>query len=139
METEHKRRSTFMDRTGQRYGKLTVLKFIGDKKWLCRCDCGNEIIVRSCNLSNGHTNSCGCLRQWRLQDLTGQRFGKLLVLEYVGHMKWKCRCDCGNEVIKDGKHLRWGNTRSCGCLKPGRRANKTDKKQHLCTSINKNK
>lgn len=120
METEHKHRSTFIDRTGHRYGKLTVLGSAGDKKWLCRCDCGNEIIVRSCNLSNGNTKSCGCLRLWRLKDLTGQHFGALTVLEYVGHMKWRCRCDCGKEVIKDGKHLRWGSVRSCGCLRKKR-------------------
>lgn len=56
----------FIDLTGQKFGKLTVIKRandIGDGrvKWLCQCDCGNTIIVQSNNLKNGHTSSCGCL------------------------------------------------------------------------------
>lgn len=53
-------------------------------------------------------------------DLTGQRFGKLVVLERDNtskRTKWKCKCDCGNEVIVDAAHLKDGHTKSCGCLK----------------------
>ena len=53
----------FIDLTGQRYGMLTVLKFIGRKNlqslWLCKCDCGREVIVNTNNLRKGHTRSCG--------------------------------------------------------------------------------
>lgn len=57
----------FEDLTGNRYGKLTVVKRVykdGERKthWLCKCDCGNETVVSSDNLKNGHTKSCGCLR-----------------------------------------------------------------------------
>lgn len=57
----------------------------------------------------------------RLIDLTGQRFGMLTVLPYAGkskhkHTIWLCKCDCGNEKVIDGQHLKQGNTRSCGCL-----------------------
>lgn len=57
----------FIDLTGQKFGKLTVIKranVIGNDKvmWLCQCDCGNTIIVQGNNLKNGHTNSCGCIR-----------------------------------------------------------------------------
>lgn len=56
------------------------------------------------------------------KNLTGQSFGRLLVLEEVGrskdkHVLWECYCDCGNEVVVRGTHLRSGNTRSCGCYK----------------------
>ena len=56
------------DLTGERYGRLTVIKRVkNDKpygsKWLCKCDCGNEIIVLSNNLRRGNTQSCGCLKQ----------------------------------------------------------------------------
>ncbi|QNM05694.1 site-specific integrase [Qiania dongpingensis] len=55
------------------------------------------------------------------QDLTGKRFGKLLVLEYVrpekGTGKWKCRCDCGNITYKSTGHLNAGTAVSCGCVK----------------------
>lgn len=49
-------------------------------------------------------------------DLTNKRFGRLLVLEYVGDCKWRCLCDCGNEKFVCGSDLRLGKTQSCGCL-----------------------
>ena len=56
----------FVDRTGKRYGRLTVRKKHGHnhlKKvmWLCDCDCGGETLVPSGSLSSGNTRSCGCL------------------------------------------------------------------------------
>ena len=58
----------------------------------------------------------------RLIDLTGQRFGKLVVIEYAGRNErreslWRCICDCGNESIVRGDVLRRGTTESCGCGK----------------------
>jgi len=58
----------------------------------------------------------------RFIDLTGQRFGKLLVIDRAGinnerKATWRCRCDCGNEHTTIGKSLRNGNTKSCGCLR----------------------
>lgn len=56
----------------------------------------------------------------RLIDLTGERFGRLTVLQRAesrtGHTMWDCVCDCGNHTTVYGTHLRRGNTRSCGCL-----------------------
>lgn len=57
----------------------------------------------------------------KLVDLTGQRFGRLLVVERAGstHLKkatWLCRCDCGTVFVAIGNNLMTGNTRSCGCL-----------------------
>lgn len=49
-------------------------------------------------------------------DRTGQRFGRLIAVEYVGGSKWKCKCDCGNEPIVDTYRLTSGNTKSCWCL-----------------------
>ena len=53
----------FIDLTGQKYGMLTVIKFIGresrQSKWLCKCECGREVIVNANNLRRGHTTSCG--------------------------------------------------------------------------------
>ena len=57
-----------------------------------------------------------------MNDLTGQRFGRLLVLsaEPPGadrRIRWRCRCDCGNEtIVNSSHHLTSGNTKSCGCL-----------------------
>lgn len=57
----------------------------------------------------------------RLFDLTGQRFGRLLVLERGensrrGVARWVCRCDCGGTSIVQRDNLRGGHTTSCGCL-----------------------
>ena len=54
-------------------------------------------------------------------DLTGQRFGRLLVIQRLPTEKRKtkylCRCDCGNTAICEGNNLKTGNTSSCGCLR----------------------
>lgn len=57
----------------------------------------------------------------RLVDLTGQKFGRLTVIERAGtspHGKatWTCECDCGSMVVVIGNSLLTGNTRSCGCV-----------------------
>lgn len=56
-------------------------------------------------------------------DLTGQRFGKLVVIKEVernkyGHIQWLCKCDCGNTVISSTCTLRTGGRKSCGCIQP---------------------
>ncbi|MEI7590388.1 MAG: hypothetical protein WCJ49_03650, partial [Deltaproteobacteria bacterium] len=55
-------------------------------------------------------------------DLTGQRFGRLVVLFRVentpgGQTKWRCRCDCGVDVTTRSIYLRKGIKKSCNCLK----------------------
>lgn len=52
-----------------------------------------------------------------LIDLTGQRFGRLIVIKYVGKYKYLCRCKCGNKKIIYGYSLIDGTTKSCGCLR----------------------
>lgn len=59
------------------------------------------------------------------KDEIGNIYGYLTVIERApnskdGRAMWKCKCKCGNEVIVSGKHLRSGNTKSCGCLKKER-------------------
>jgi hypothetical protein len=56
----------------------------------------------------------------RLIDRTGQRFGRLYVLNRAPsggrRTMWSCRCDCGAQVIVDACALKSGATQSCGCL-----------------------
>lgn len=56
-----------------------------------------------------------------MNDLTGQKFGRLLVLEHVGTIGsravWKCQCDCGNIKDVTSQHIKDGHARSCGCLR----------------------
>lgn len=54
-------------------------------------------------------------------DLTGQRYGRLTVLEQAenegGRTAWRCLCDCGKETTAKSYHLRSGRVTSCGCAK----------------------
>lgn len=54
-------------------------------------------------------------------DLTGQRFGRLVVESFAyadkdRHSMWNCKCDCGSKIVAKGSNLRGGRTQSCGCL-----------------------
>lgn len=56
-----------------------------------------------------------------LKDITGQKYGRLTVLNYAGNDKhgkamWLCECECGNKCTVYGTSLRRGRTKSCGCL-----------------------
>jgi hypothetical protein len=56
----------FIDITGNKYNRLTVIKRIGTSnngqvRWLCQCDCGNYTEVSGGNLKNGSVKSCGCI------------------------------------------------------------------------------
>ena len=56
-----------VDLTGQRFGRLTVIRRSGTGKnrqsqWFCKCDCGADVFALSHNLISGNTKSCGCLR-----------------------------------------------------------------------------
>lgn len=59
--------SNFIDLTGKRFDRLLVIKRIGRCStgitWLCKCDCGNEIVVPGSAIRNGNTKSCGCLQR----------------------------------------------------------------------------
>ena len=75
------------------------------------------------------------------------RFGRLIAIcrSYIknNHAFWLCKCDCGNESIVEIAHLRYGDTRSCGCLyasQDGKSNTKTYKSYHnmLRRCYNKN-
>lgn len=120
----------FVDLIGKKFGRLLILELdsmdkVHGARWKCICDCGKEIIVRADSLKNGHTNSCGCYNKEKLHDsnfadISGERFGKLLVLG-LDHMDkkrgayWKCVCDCGNFKIFSSSSMQRGHTKSCGC------------------------
>ena len=118
------------DISGQKYGKLTAIKIVGEdkygrKKWLFECECGRNIIASENNVTQGTTKSCGCLKHEpskRRLDLVGQRFGRLVVQRFAGKANdggvlWECLCDCGNTTITRTSSLRAGVVNSCGCLR----------------------
>ncbi|KKN85544.1 hypothetical protein LCGC14_0278670 [marine sediment metagenome] len=62
-----------LELTGQKFGRLTVIKFSHINEnvhgcWKCKCDCGNEKIIVGFRLKSGVTKSCGCLN-WDQQRL----------------------------------------------------------------------
>lgn len=113
------------DLTNQIFNMLTALAPIHKNNkiyWKCKCQCGNLTEVATSDLKNGHTKSCGCLQRYNNNyNLIGQRFGKLVVIEYAGsdngkRALYKCQCDCGTEIIVRADSLRGGLTTSCGCI-----------------------
>lgn len=75
-------------------------------------------------------------------DMVGQRFNRLTVIEEAGRSKdrkilWLCRCDCGAEVTVSGKRLRNGESKSCGCLKAEKVAERNHKHGYAGTRIYK--
>ena len=117
---------------GEKFGRLTVVTESPEKKksntcktWVCKCDCGNMCVVPTNRLRSGNTKSCGCIHKQKYpKDLTGIRFGSLIVIErdedkvlpsgQTAKM-WKCRCDCcGRTVSVMRTNLVSGATRSCG-------------------------
>ena len=57
------------DLTGQRFGRLTVIKkgkpYCSSAKWVCKCDCGSVKEIRQSNLIDGLSKSCGCMAKTR--------------------------------------------------------------------------
>jgi hypothetical protein len=126
-----------IDLRGKTFGRLTVLENFIRKShaiyWECQCSCEKKTVkyVKGESLRSGKTQSCGCLNRElstlkNTIDLTGQLFGRLLVLEQVERPAkyknkstyWLCECQCENKTLKIviQSALRNGTTRSCGCL-----------------------
>lgn len=139
---------------GTKVGRWTVLREIrkkGKKYYECRCDCGTvkEVYYRS--LESGKSKSCGCLRNElsseNVVDLTGNRYGKLLVLRRDsrkdgGNWYWICECDCGNrKSIRGTSLMKENGTRSCGCdqrkvaSETGRRTVAENARRQIATNV----
>lgn len=121
--------SKFIDLTGQRFGRLVAVEPIrenGHIRWRCECDCGGSAVTTASKLRSGHTQSCGCLQRERTskasrKDLTGKRYGRLVVVSRIGGIgeksKYECKCDCGDTAVVYACNLVTGATRSCGCAR----------------------
>lgn len=113
---------------GETYNGVKVLEKFRDKahtKYWCICPvCGVKFSMKAESVGN----ACQCKKcnaKSRIIDLVGQRFGRLVAIEYAGRIVnkngnrttlWRCKCDCGNETVVRYPLLVAGNTRSCGCL-----------------------
>lgn len=98
--------SKLKDLTGEKFGRLTVLKRHGSNKkgqamWMCECECGNIKIVNGSNLRTGHVMSCGCLNK----ELAKERFIKhnlryTKIYNVWRDMKYRCE-NKNNPQYKD--------------------------------------
>ena len=125
-------RKTF-DLTGMQFGNYKVIKRVESKynraRWLCECKCGKRVLHYTCELRSNKVKQCpACHNKERgrnaLEDLSGRRYGKLLVLNLVDVSKddkfeknwaYNCLCDCGNKTIKTRTQLLTRKKVSCGC------------------------
>lgn len=118
-----------IDMVGQKFGRLSIIKDAGKNKrgsalWLCKCDCGKELVAVGVQIRSGNTKSCGCLQQDEMRkfvkDLTGEVFGRLTVMSREPNknerVRWLCLCSCGKTKIISTHSLRSGRTKSCGCI-----------------------
>ena len=119
----------FEDLTGQKFGHLTAIKPLGNNRWLWKCDCGAEKETLAASVKRGLTTACSRSCKYSSghalrSDLTGKRFGRLVVLERAERYKtntgrrstyYICQCDCGKTTTVTANHLTTGHTWSCGC------------------------
>lgn len=128
------------DLCGNKFGNITVIErsfpsnpITKRAYWLCRCDCGLDVVLNSKDLTYYGVNGCdNCATTKRrlielYNDITGQKFGMLTAIKLsnrAGNGKskqtyWWFKCDCGNDkevsysaVINNSNN----KTLSCGCL-----------------------
>ena len=123
-----------IDLTGREYRFFKVIKRNNERQgknvwWDCQCQCGNIFTTTTTNINKEKVKSCGCMKsqllsEAHLQDLTGQKFGDLKVIERdLNHPQnglkertyWLCECKCGNRVSIERAHLENRTKISCGC------------------------
>lgn len=129
------------DLTGKEFGILKVLELDlscteisknNESYWKCKCKCGRtKTVSRSCLMRN-KLPSCGCIDNkgrklihgTQMFDLTGQKFNLLTAIELISNNNddqvknvWRCKCECGKEIIVRASSLKSGSTKSCGCVR----------------------
>ena len=100
----------------------------------CECaSCGDKYWIKADHI--GRVKCCQrCAQKAKIRDLSGQRFGRLVAIKYIGRENgrtlWRCKCDCGSESITGYSNLMSGNTRSCGCLEKENLSSKEFRRNH---------
>ena len=94
------KKSRIKDLTGQRFGRLVAVELLeerekqGSRIWLCVCDCGKTIRVRSSNLSSATTQSCGCFKK----EVSSKRF---TIFHSIRRKEAKERLSTGKKKCSD--------------------------------------
>lgn len=94
-----KNKPKYEDLTGQKFGRLTVIK-LSDKKneriyWECLCECGDRKNIPAKQLKSGKTNSCGCIQKETISNIS-KRHGKSKTRIYTIWVGMKMRCNNAN-------------------------------------------
>ena len=117
---------------GDRIGKLEIIQRLDSDssrrvRWLCRCECGQEIIRLDKTLRQRGSSKTSC-STCRSDDITSQRFARLLVLcrgskrscltgSSRRNIRMLCLCDCGKASFVTRYNLVHGCSTSCGCYR----------------------
>lgn len=119
------------DITGQKFGRLTVLKVLWENtpiKVLCECDCGTIKIYNKNDVISGHTKSCGCYMRDRTSETNTKDFTNYIAPNGVKFLKqykkndknqwlWECVCPfCGSTFVALPAKILNQHVNSCGCL-----------------------
>ena len=113
---------------GLKIGKLTVIKKSKEKtvkgipQWVCKCECGKQMVIIETSLKNERIKSCGCSKKASYIK-PGDVFGKLTVIKFNGltrkqNKRYLCKCECGRTKTITGSKLINLQTISCGkCIR----------------------
>lgn len=110
----------------RRWDKSGIL--VADRSDGCHRYYNQKHIDQLTQLQSENSSKLTRKKIYRYKDITGERFGKLLVLERVDdwiganghrHIQWLCQCDCSNTCIVKGSSLNSGYNKSCGCSQYG--------------------
>ena len=113
---------------GTQINKWTVLEYLGDSKYKCKCECGNIEEQQAYYLKNGVSKYCReCANkaksEAKREKLEGMKFGELTPIKYLGDSKYLCECSCSNTHITTAHLLKTGvSTRCTDCSNTLRRS-----------------
>lgn len=80
-----------VDLVGKKYGRWTVIEYLGGQKWLCKCECGNTSAVKTGHLNMGASKSCGCLGvERRRQAVVTHGYSQTNLYKVWNSMKQRC-------------------------------------------------
>lgn len=135
---EWKDKSRAKNITGKVFGELVVLyryylnSDAQKAKWVCRCSCGEIVIILSNSLSTGRTTSCGHIHSQLLQErnktpieeILKKKYGNLTPIKELSMIQRNnrnyrvilCKCNCGGTKEALLEQLEAGDTSSCGCI-----------------------
>jgi len=103
---------------GKKFGKLLVVKRADNRNnsvfWLCKCDCGNEVVVRGDSLKQGKTQSCSCLQKEKVKKVCKKNFIKHgLSKSRLSNIWFNIKQRCNNPKSKNYQYYGAKNIQIC--------------------------